>query len=95
MNILLYDTTLRDGTQREGISFSAEDKIKIARRLDQLGIAYVAGPAAEAALKDGRLRRILSAWTPDSEKIGVYYPGHRAVPPPLRAFLDVVKATRS
>jgi 2-isopropylmalate synthase len=43
VNILLYDTTLRDGTQREGISFSAEDKIKIARRLDQLGIAYVEG----------------------------------------------------
>ena len=33
-NLLLYDTTLRDGAQTEGISFSVEDKVKIARKLD-------------------------------------------------------------
>jgi 2-isopropylmalate synthase len=43
MAIVLYDTTLRDGAQREGISFSVEDKIKIAWRLDQLGVAYIEG----------------------------------------------------
>lgn len=43
MAVLLYDTTLRDGAQREGISFSVEDKLKIAQRLDALGIAYVEG----------------------------------------------------
>jgi 2-isopropylmalate synthase len=43
MTIELYDTTLRDGTQREGISFSVEDKLKIARHLDRLGISYVEG----------------------------------------------------
>jgi 2-isopropylmalate synthase len=43
MKITLYDTTLRDGAQREGISFSAEDKCKIAQRLDRLGITYVEG----------------------------------------------------
>ena len=43
MSVVLYDTTLRDGTQREGISFSVEDKLKIARRLDRLGIAYIEG----------------------------------------------------
>ena len=36
--VILYDTTLRDGAQREGISYSVEDKLKIARRLDGLGI---------------------------------------------------------
>jgi 2-isopropylmalate synthase len=41
--IRLYDTTLRDGTQREGISFSVEDKLKIVSRLDRLGIAFVEG----------------------------------------------------
>ena len=41
--IQIYDTTLRDGTQREGISLSCEDKIKIARRLDQLGVAFIEG----------------------------------------------------
>jgi len=39
----LYDTTLRDGTQGENISFTAEEKIEIARRLDRLGIDYIEG----------------------------------------------------
>ncbi|HMA35168.1 MAG TPA: citramalate synthase [Chloroflexia bacterium] len=41
--IRLYDTTLRDGTQGEGLSLSAADKVKIARELDGLGIHYVEG----------------------------------------------------
>jgi len=41
--ILVYDTTLRDGTQGENINFSAEEKIKIARWLDDLGIDYIEG----------------------------------------------------
>ncbi len=39
----LYDTTLRDGTQREGLSLSVEDKVKIARALDRLGVSYIEG----------------------------------------------------
>lgn len=39
----LYDTTLRDGTQMEGISLSVEDKLKIARKLDELGVHYIEG----------------------------------------------------
>ena len=39
----LYDTTLRDGVQREGLTLSLEDKLKIAQRLDQLGIHYIEG----------------------------------------------------
>ncbi|GAA4249442.1 LysR family transcriptional regulator [Azospirillum formosense] len=56
-----------------------------------LGIAYVVSWAAEAALADGRLRTVLPAWMHKPERAAVYYPGHRAVPPALRAFLDVVK----
>lgn len=41
--IQLFDTTLRDGTQGEGISFSAEDKVRIAKRLDAFGIDYIEG----------------------------------------------------
>jgi 2-isopropylmalate synthase len=41
--IKLYDTTLRDGTQGEGVSFSMEDKVRIAHRLDALGIHYIEG----------------------------------------------------
>ncbi len=39
----IYDTTLRDGTQSEGISISSDDKIRIARRLDAFGVAYIEG----------------------------------------------------
>ncbi len=41
--ILFYDTTLRDGTQSEGISLSLGDKLLIAKRLDQFGIHYIEG----------------------------------------------------
>jgi 2-isopropylmalate synthase len=41
--ITLYDTTLRDGTQREGMSLSVEDKLRIVSRLDDLGVHYVEG----------------------------------------------------
>ena len=41
--VLLYDTTLRDGTQGENITFSADEKIKIALRLDDFGIHYIEG----------------------------------------------------
>ncbi|HEX8940199.1 MAG TPA: citramalate synthase [Candidatus Limnocylindrales bacterium] len=41
--VLLYDTTLRDGTQREGLIVSLADKLKIARRLDDFGFPYVEG----------------------------------------------------
>ncbi len=39
----LYDTTLRDGTQREGLSLSVDDKLRIARELDVLGVDYIEG----------------------------------------------------
>jgi 2-isopropylmalate synthase len=41
--ISLYDTTLRDGTQGAGITLSADDKIRIAERLDEFGIDYIEG----------------------------------------------------
>ncbi len=43
MKIQIYDTTLRDGTQREGISLSCEDKLKIAAMLDDLGVDFIEG----------------------------------------------------
>ncbi len=39
----LYDTTLRDGTQKEGVSFSVVDKLNIAQKLDELGIHFIEG----------------------------------------------------
>src|ERR1700693_2383990 len=43
MKIFTFDTTLRDGTQGESISFSVDDKLTIAHKLDELGIDYVEG----------------------------------------------------
>lgn len=41
--VALYDTTLRDGTQRAGLSLSCDDKLRIARRLDAFGVGYIEG----------------------------------------------------
>jgi 2-isopropylmalate synthase len=48
----LYDTTLRDGTQREGVNLSVEDKLRVARRMDELGVAYIEGGWPGANPKD-------------------------------------------
>jgi 2-isopropylmalate synthase len=50
--IWIYDTTLRDGSQREGLSLSLEDKLRIARELDQLGIPFIEGGWPGANPKD-------------------------------------------
>jgi len=42
-SIKIYDTTLRDGSQAEDIAFSVEDKVRIAQKLDELGIHYIEG----------------------------------------------------
>ncbi len=41
--VLIYDTTLRDGSQGEKITFTPEDKLKIAKRLDEIGVHYIEG----------------------------------------------------
>src|SRR6516165_7876475 len=41
--IQIYDTTLRDGSQGEGVNFSLQDKLFITRRLDELGVDYIEG----------------------------------------------------
>jgi DNA-binding transcriptional LysR family regulator len=56
-----------------------------------IGIAYVPTAAARAAVETQRLIAVLSEWMPSIAGLAVYYPGHRAVPPALRAFLDIVK----
>ena len=43
MHIQIYDTTLRDGTQGEGVNFSLQDKLQITRMLDELGFDFVEG----------------------------------------------------
>ncbi len=51
-SLWIYDTTLRDGSQREGLSLSIEDKLRIARQLDQLGVPFIEGGWPGANPKD-------------------------------------------
>ena len=48
----IYDTTLRDGAQGEGVSFSGGAKLKLARRLDEFGVHYVEGGYPGSNQKD-------------------------------------------
>ena len=50
--IKLYDTTLRDGMQAEGVSFSLEDKLAVTQRLDTLGLDYIEGGYADSNHKE-------------------------------------------
>ncbi|MCC7077557.1 MAG: citramalate synthase [Acidimicrobiia bacterium] len=53
----IYDTTLRDGSQREGLSLTVDDKLRIAHQLDELGIRYVEGGWPGANPKDDEFFR--------------------------------------
>jgi len=55
--VTLYDTTLRDGSQAEDISFSVEDKLRIAQKIDELGIDYIEGGWPGSNPKDIRFFR--------------------------------------
>jgi 2-isopropylmalate synthase len=57
----LYDTTLRDGTQREGISVSVADKLRIATSIDTLGVSYIEGGWPGANPKDTEFFRRAAA----------------------------------
>src|SRR5438445_13430055 len=53
----VYDTTLRDGSQREGLSLSVEDKLAVATHLDDLGVGFIEGGWPGANPKDAAFFR--------------------------------------
>ncbi|MBM4125587.1 MAG: citramalate synthase, partial [Nitrospira sp.] len=55
----VYDTTLRDGAQAEDVSFSVDDKVRVARKLDELGVQYIEGGWPGANPKDIEFFRIV------------------------------------
>ncbi len=65
--------------------------LMIEAAIDGLGIAYVPIHSAQRHLDGGRLVAVLDDWCPPIPGVFLYYPGHRLVPPGLRAFIDVLK----
>ncbi len=51
-SVKIYDTTLRDGTQGTGVSFSSNDKVRIAQKLDEFGVDYIEGGWPGSNVKD-------------------------------------------
>lgn len=91
--IFIYDTTLRDGTQREGISLSLEDKLKIARKLDDFGVHYIEGGWPGSNPKDVEFFRRAPSLELKQAKIAAFGSTRRknsetAGDPNIRALLD-------
>jgi 2-isopropylmalate synthase len=93
VKIQIYDTTLRDGTQGESVAFSVQDKLRVARKLDEFGVDYIEGGWPGSNEKDAEFfqRASTQAWR--SAKIAAF--GSTAhsknLPeedPNLRALLD-------
>lgn len=71
-HIELYDTTLRDGTQSEDISFTTDDKVKIAHQLDDLGIHYIEGGWPGSNPKDADFFETVKSHTFHTSKITAF-----------------------
>jgi 2-isopropylmalate synthase len=72
MCVQLYDTTLRDGTQGEGISLSVEDKLSITTLLDELGVAYIEGGWPGSNPKDAAYFDAVQSLTLEHAKIAAF-----------------------
>lgn len=70
--VYIYDTTLRDGTQREGISLSLDDKLKIAQRLDRFGVHYIEGGWPGSNPKDAEFFRAAQEMTWEQAKVTAF-----------------------
>jgi 2-isopropylmalate synthase len=67
--VAIYDTTLRDGTQGEGISLSVDDKLKIAQRLDKIGVHYIEGGWPGSNPKDMEFFRRIKEYNLNQAKV--------------------------
>ena len=96
--IHLYDTTLRDGTQREGLSLSASDKVKIAARLDAFGIDTIEGGWPGSNPKDAEVFRRVRSTPPARARIAAFGSTRRvgvscATDPSIEALLAAETST--
>jgi DNA-binding transcriptional LysR family regulator len=89
----------RDGKSRQiavpGRLTVNTPELAVRAALDGLGIAYVPEGAAEPFLRAGQLVRVLERWSTPAHTLFLFYHGHRQVPTALRAFIDMVRASKS
>lgn len=83
-DVYIYDTTLRDGAAREGVSFSFEDKIKILKRLDAFGVHYVEGGYPASNPKDAEFFKVASSIELKNAKLVAFGSTRRALSSPSR-----------
>ena len=72
-------------------TLTLDDNDLMVEAADDLGIAYASENAASDLLAAGELVTVLQDWCPSYPGLMLYYPGHRHVPSPLRAFIDLLK----
>lgn len=68
-----------------------DNEVMVEAAIAGLGIAYVPERSAASAIAAGRLKTVLEAWSPPIGGFCLYFPGHRHVPRPLRAFVDILQ----
>jgi 2-isopropylmalate synthase len=95
-NIIIYDTTLRDGNQAEEVNLSLEDKIKIALKLDELGLHYIEGGWPGSNPVDTAFFKEIAAYSLKSARIAAFgsthHPGNTAAHDKNLAALIAAKA---
>src|SRR5881296_912189 len=91
--VFVYDTTLRDGSQGEGVNFSLQDKLLITRKLDELGVDFIEGGYPLSNPKDFEYFQELRALPLQHAKVAAFGMTHRknakaADDPGLKALLE-------
>ncbi len=71
-DVLIYDTTLRDGTQGEQVNFTAEEKVRIAQRLDEMGFHYIEGGWPGSNPKDARFFELAKKLTFQNARLAAF-----------------------
>ena len=92
-SMTLYDTTLRDGAQCEDVQLTTPDKIKIALKLDELGVDYIEGGWPGASPVDTDFFREIQSYSLDHARVAAFgsthHPAHAAdADPTLRALIS-------
>jgi DNA-binding transcriptional LysR family regulator len=81
----------RISVEPDGVLTVNRSELALQAALRGLGVSYIPERLCRGHLETGALLSLLDGWSPPYEGLCLYYPGHRLVPPALRAFIDVVK----